>query len=102
MSINNVIISYYYLIGVSQENLIMNKKYNNISDVSTNNLYKMLDDVKYQDADNQAMIKSEISFRQCNDLKAWQDGSLVNDKALKRLSLKELNEINDMLSRAGY
>ena len=102
MSINNVIISYYYLIGVSQENLIMNKKYNNISDVSTNNLYKMLDDVKYQDADNQAMIKSEISFRQCNDLKAWQDGSLVNDKALKRLSLKKLNELNDMLTKAGY
>ena len=80
----------------------MSKKYNNISDVSTNNLYKMLDDVKYQDADNQAMIKSEISFRQCNDLKAWKDGSLVNDKTLKKLSLKELNEINNMLSKAGY
>jgi hypothetical protein len=80
----------------------MSKKYNNISDVSTNNLYKMLDDVKYQDADNQAMIKSEISFRQCNDLKAWQDGTLVNDKALKKLSLRELNELNDMLSKAGY
>ena len=66
----------------------MSKKYNNISDVSTNNLYKMLDDVKYQDADNQAMIKSEISFRQCNDLKAWQNGSLVNEEALKKLSDK--------------
>ena len=40
--------------------------------------------------------------KKANDLKAWQDGTLVNDKALKRLSLKELNEINDMLSRAGY
>tara|TARA_R100001079_G_C4401502_1_gene131615 strand:- start:434 stop:676 length:243 start_codon:yes stop_codon:yes gene_type:complete len=80
----------------------MNKKYNNISDVSTNNLYKMLDDVKYQDADNQAMIKSEISFRQCNELKAWQNGSLVNKEALKKLSLKELSKLNDMLSKAGY
>ena len=37
--------------------------------------------------------------KKANDLKAWQNGSLVNDKALKKLSLKELNKINDMLSK---
>ena len=79
MSINNVIISYYYLIGVSQENLIMSKEKNKAND-----------------------NKVSDKLNKANDLKAWQDGSLVNDKALKRLSLKELNEINDMLSRAGY
>jgi hypothetical protein len=42
------------------------------------------------------------NWNKAKDLKAWQDGSLVNDKALKKLSLKELNEINDMLSKAGY
>ena len=46
--------------------------------------------------------KVSDKLNKANDLKAWQDGTLVNDKALKRLSLKELNEINDMLSRAGY
>ena len=79
MSINNVIISYYYLIGVSQENLIMSKEKNKAND-----------------------NKVSDKLNKANDLKAWQDGTLVNDKALKRLSLKELNEINDMLSRAGY
>ena len=79
MSINNVIISYYYLIGESQENLIMSKEKNKAND-----------------------NKVSDKLNKANDLKAWQDGTLVNDKALKRLSLKELNEINDMLSRAGY
>tara|TARA_B100000575_G_scaffold87203_1_gene68964 strand:+ start:952 stop:1128 length:177 start_codon:yes stop_codon:yes gene_type:complete len=46
--------------------------------------------------------KVSDKLKKANDLKAWQDGSLVNDKALKKLSLKELNEINDMLSKAGY
>tara|TARA_R100001015_G_C4552009_1_gene113672 strand:+ start:260 stop:436 length:177 start_codon:yes stop_codon:yes gene_type:complete len=46
--------------------------------------------------------KVSDKLNKANDLKAWQDGSLVNDKALKKLSLKELKEINDMLSRAGY
>tara|TARA_R110000751_G_scaffold29198_1_gene75405 strand:+ start:70 stop:309 length:240 start_codon:yes stop_codon:yes gene_type:complete len=78
------------------------KKYNNVTEISTNNLYKMLDNVRYQDADNQAMIKSEISFRLANDLKAWQDGSLVNNDVLKKMSLKELSKINDMLTKAGY
>ena len=46
--------------------------------------------------------KVSDKLNKANDLKAWQDGSLVNDKALKKLSLKELKEINDMLARAGY
>ena len=46
--------------------------------------------------------KVSDKLKKANDLKAWQDGSLVNDKALKKLSLKELNEINDMLTKAGY
>ena len=46
--------------------------------------------------------KVSDKLNKANDLKAWQDGSLVNDKALKKLSLKELKEINDMLSTAGY
>ena len=47
--------------------------------------------------------KSYINnWNKANDLRAWQNGTLVNDKALKKLSLKELNEINDMLTKAGY
>ena len=42
------------------------------------------------------------NWNKANDLRAWQNGTLVNDKALKKLSLKELNEINDMLTKAGY
>ena len=41
----------------------MNKKYNNIQDVSTNNLYKMLSLKQFQDDDSQKMIKDEIKFR---------------------------------------
>ena len=46
--------------------------------------------------------KVSDKLNKANDLKAWQDGTLVNDKALKLLSLKELNKINDMLTKAGY
>ena len=41
----------------------MNKKYNNIQDVSTTNLYKMLSLKQFQDDDHQKMIKDEIKFR---------------------------------------
>jgi len=75
----------------------MNKTYNNIQDVATGNLYKMLDDARYQDKDSQTMIKSELNFRNVNDLKAWQDGSLINDDAIKRLSLQQLNDLNKLL-----
>jgi hypothetical protein len=43
------------------------------------------------------MIKSELNFRNVNDLKAWQDGSLINDDAIKRLSLQQLNDLNKLL-----
>ena len=44
----------------------MSKSYNNIQDVSTDNLYKMLNMHRYQDKDSQTMIKAELSFRSLN------------------------------------
>lgn len=41
----------------------MAKKYNNIEDVSTSNLYRMLGMDRFQDDDNQKMIKDELKFR---------------------------------------
>ena len=41
----------------------MTKKYNNIQDVSTTNLYKMLSLKNFQDKDSQKMIIDEIKFR---------------------------------------
>ena len=41
----------------------MAKKYNNIQDISTTNLYKMLSLNNFQDAASQKMIKDEIKFR---------------------------------------
>lgn len=38
-------------------------KYNNIQDVSTSNLYKMLSLKQFQDNQSQKMIKDEIKFR---------------------------------------
>ena len=38
-------------------------KYNNIQDVSTSNLYKMLSLKQFQDDESQKMIKDEIKFR---------------------------------------
>lgn len=38
-------------------------KYNNIQDVSTSNLYKMLYLKQFQDQESQKMIKDEIKFR---------------------------------------
>ena len=40
------------------------KKYNNIEDVSTSNLYRMLEMDRFQDSASQKMIKTELSFRQ--------------------------------------
>ena len=39
------------------------KKYNNIEDVSTSNLYRMLEMDRFQDSASQTMIKAELSFR---------------------------------------
>jgi|TARA_R110001599_G_scaffold6403_1_gene31479 hypothetical protein len=41
----------------------MTKKYNNIQDVNTTNLYKMLSLKQFQDNESQKMIKDEIKFR---------------------------------------
>ena len=41
----------------------MSKKYNNIRDVATTNLYKMLSLKNFQDEASQKMIKDEIKFR---------------------------------------
>ena len=38
-------------------------KYNNIQNVTTDHLYKMLSLKEFQDDDNQKMIKDEIKFR---------------------------------------
>ena len=46
--------------------------------------------------------KVSDKLNKVNDLKAWQDGTLINDNAINKLSLKELNKINDMLTKAGY
>jgi len=40
------------------------QKYNNIEDVSTSNLYRMLEMDRFQDSASQTMIKTELSFRQ--------------------------------------
>lgn len=44
----------------------MSKSYNNIEDVSTDNLYRMLNMDRYSDKDSQTMIKAELSFRRLN------------------------------------
>jgi len=41
----------------------MEKKYNNIEDISTSNLYRMLKMDRFQDDDSQKMIKDELKFR---------------------------------------
>ncbi len=41
----------------------MEKKYNNIEDISTSNLYRMLEMDRFQDDDSQKMIKDELKFR---------------------------------------
>ena len=38
-------------------------KYNNITDVSTTNLMRMLKMNRFQDRDNQKMIQDELKFR---------------------------------------
>ena len=40
-----------------------NGTYNNIEDISTDNLLKMLQVSKYQSSDYQKMIKDELTFR---------------------------------------
>ena len=41
----------------------MSKTYNNIQDVTTSNLYRMLEMDRFQDSESQTMIKAELAFR---------------------------------------
>jgi len=76
-------------------------------------VYHVEDDGVIQEFGTYEEAKEFVSYMQnpksyiddwykANDLKAWQDGILLDDEALKLLSLKELNKINDMLTKAGY
>jgi len=73
------------------------KKYNNIADISTNNLYKMLDDVRYQDSDSQTMIKAEISFRTNTTPLNQMFTNAVDTNAINNLSNDQLNKVADIL-----
>ena len=74
-----------------------NKKYNNIADISTNNLYKMLNDVRYQDSDSQTMIKAEISFRTNTTPLNQMFTNAVDTNAINNLSNDQLNKVADIL-----
>ena len=76
-------------------------------------VYHVEDDGVIQEFGTYEEAKEFVSYMQnpkfyidngikANALKAWQNGTLVDDKALKLLSLKELKKINDMLTKAGY
>ena len=73
------------------------KKYNNIADISTSNLYKMLDDVRYQDSDNQTMIKAEISFRTNTTPLNEMFANAINTNAINNLSDEQVNQVADIL-----
>jgi len=73
------------------------KKYNNIADISTNNLYKMLDDVRYQDSDSQTMIKAEISFRTNTTPLNQMFTNAIDTNAINNLSNDQLNKVADIL-----
>jgi len=73
------------------------KKYNNIADISTSNLYKMLDDVRYQDSDSQTMIKAEISFRTNETSINQMFTNAINVNAINNLSDEQVNQVADIL-----
>ena len=72
-------------------------RYNNITDISTSNLYKMLDDVRYQDTDNQTMIKAEISFRTNTTPLNQMFTNAVDTNAINNLSKDQLDKVADIL-----
>ena len=72
-------------------------KYNNITEVSTNNLYKMLDDVRYQDTNSQTMIKAEISFRTNTTPLNQMFTNAVDTNAINNLSDDQLSQVADIL-----
>ena len=73
------------------------KKYNNIADISTNNLYKMLNDVRYQDSDSQTMIKAEISFRTNTTPLNEMFTNAIDTNAINNLSKDQLDKVADIL-----
>ena len=73
------------------------KKYNNIADISTSNLYKMLDNVRYQDSDSQSMIKAEISFRTNETFINQMFTNAINVNAINKLSDEQVNQVADIL-----
>mgnify|MGYP003149763198 CR=1 FL=1 len=72
-------------------------EYNNITDVSTSNLYKMLDNVRYQDSDSQTMIKAEISFRTNTTPLNQMFANAVDTNAIDNLSDDQLSQVADIL-----
>jgi len=72
-------------------------RYNNITDISTSNLYKMLDDVRYQDTDSQTMIKAEISFRTNTTPLNQMFTNAVDTNAINNLSKDQLDKVADIL-----
>jgi len=59
----------------------MEKKYNNIEDISTSNLYRMLEMDRFQDDDSQKMIKDELKFR--NDGMSFDNMTNIFKKGVK-------------------
>jgi hypothetical protein len=47
--------------------------------------------------DNKNDKKVSDKLMQANDLKAWQDGSLVNTDAINKLTLKQLDQVASIL-----
>ena len=67
--------------STKKKETMIEKKYNNIQDVSLVNLYKMLTLKQFQDKDHQKMINDEINFRNnpitLNQLENLFKGQLV-------------------------
>jgi hypothetical protein len=57
----------------------------------------MLDDVRYQDSDNQTMIKAEISFRTNETSINQMFTNAINVNAINNLSDEQVNQVADIL-----
>ena len=69
----------------------MEKKYNNIEDISTSNLYRMLEMDRFQDDDSQKMIKDELKFR--NDGMSFDNMTNIFKKGVKIWNIKQLGSL---------
>jgi len=67
-------------------------KYNNITDVSTTNLMRMLDMERFQDRDSQKMIQDELKFRNngmsFNDMVNTFKGGKVDEKIYRHIRIQ--------------